>query len=71
MADLGAIAEQLDDLAEQLVDAGMDLLRDALRSGATKRPDAEKKIAQARRSVEKAAHLLRGLEADAVADADD
>lgn len=65
MADLDMLADQLADIAEQLGDASMALLSEAVRSGATKRPDAEKKLAQARRSVDKAVHVLRSLDGSA------
>jgi hypothetical protein len=37
-------------------------LRDALERGDVDRPVEERRLTQARRSVEKAAHLLRGLD---------
>jgi len=37
-------------------------LKGALRAGASGRPADEKRITQARRAVEKAAHILRGLD---------
>jgi hypothetical protein len=58
MADHHDLAEQLDAIAETLTDRMMSDLRDALERGG--RPVDEKRLASARRAVEKAAHLLRG-----------
>lgn len=60
--DLGEVADRLDDIAEQLSDLGMSALRAALADaeGDGRRPEVEKRIAKARRSVERAAQLLRG-----------
>lgn len=65
MPDLEDLAERLGAIADELADAALDRLRrgaDAVRSGGV--PDAavvaeEKRITRARRSVEKAAGLLR------------
>ena len=58
------IADRLDRISEDIADAAIELLRDALRSGASSRPTSEKTLTQARRAVEKAAHLLRSVEPD-------
>jgi DNA-binding FrmR family transcriptional regulator len=57
------IAEQLDAIAAELDERAFELLREAAaeRSG---RPADDKRLTQARRAVEKAAHLLRGAAAD-------
>jgi hypothetical protein len=55
------LADRLDVIAEELSDLAMDSLRDALERGDADRPVEERRLTQARRSVEKAAHLLRGL----------
>lgn len=52
------IREQLEQIAEQLDDLAMAVLRDAVEEGATSRPEEEKKLARARRSVEKAIQIL-------------
>jgi hypothetical protein len=59
--DLEAIASRLDDLAEQLSDLAISTLREALddEDGDGKRPEVEKRITKARRSLDKAAALLR------------
>jgi hypothetical protein len=57
------LAEQLDAIAAELDERAFELLREAAaeRSG---RPADDKRLTQARRAVEKAAHLLRGTSAD-------
>ena len=52
------IREQLEQIAEQLDDLAMAVLRDAVEGGATSRPEEEKKLTRARRSVEKAIQIL-------------
>ena len=60
--DLDSVADQLDDIAEQLAELGINALRAAIEDAESdgSRPDIEKRISRARRSVEKAAVLLRG-----------
>ena len=52
------IRQQLQQIAEQLDDLAMSVLRDAVGEGATTRPEEEKKLTRARRSVEKAISIL-------------
>ena len=52
------IRTQLEHIAEQLDDLAMSVLRDAVEEGATTRPEEEKKLTRARRSVEKAIQIL-------------
>lgn len=52
------IKEQLEQIAEQLDDLAMSVLRAAVEEGATTRPEEEKKLTRARRSVEKAIQIL-------------
>jgi hypothetical protein len=61
------LAERPDAIAEELADLALASLREALERGETGRPAEEKRLTQARRAVEKAAHLLR----DPAAAADD
>ncbi len=61
------LAERLDAIAEELADLALASLRAALERGDSGRPAEEKRLTQARRAVEKAAHLLR----DTAAMADD
>ena len=57
------IAERLRDIGEQLDDLSLSVLRDAAESG-SERPVADKRLTQARRSVEKAAYVLESLSGD-------
>ena len=54
-----ALAERLDAIGEELSDLALERLRATLDRGDTTRPADEKRLTQARRAVEKAAHLLR------------
>ena len=56
------LADRLDAIADEIADLAIDTLRGALRSGASGRPASEKQLTQARRAVEKAAHVLRGID---------
>ncbi len=60
--DLERIADKLDGLTEELVELGISALRAALEDsdGDGSRPEVEKRITRARRSLEKASVLLRG-----------
>jgi hypothetical protein len=53
------LADRLDAIAEELSDLALDVLREAVDRGDAARPAEEKRLSQARRAVEKAAHLLR------------
>lgn len=61
-ADLGGLADRLDAISEELAEAAIELLKEAVRTGAPGRPADEKRITQARRAIDKAAHILRGIE---------
>ncbi len=52
------ICAQLEAIAEQLGDMAMTALRDAVEEGATSRPEEEKRLIRARRSIEKAISIL-------------
>ncbi|MCP3934634.1 MAG: hypothetical protein GY708_04595 [Actinomycetia bacterium] len=60
-ADLDGVADQLETIGETLAEMGIGVLRDAIDDPDSdgKRPAEEKRITRARRSVEKAAALLR------------
>jgi hypothetical protein len=58
MADLDDIRGRLEGIAEELTDLAVQVLREAVESGAQSRPEQEKRITRARSAVEKAAHLL-------------
>lgn len=49
---------RLESIAEELADVSIDLLREAVEAGETKRPELDKRLSQARRAVEKAARSL-------------
>lgn len=69
MADLDDLRARLEEIGEELADAAMDALREALETGAGSRPDRERKLTQARRAVERAVRALDALQArDAGAD---
>lgn len=57
MADLDALRERCTGLAEELADAALDLLRQAV-DGDAEAAAAEKRVTRARRAVEKAGGLL-------------
>jgi len=59
MSDIDSIISDLEQVSEALNDAAMSLLAEAIRHGEKERPHMEKKISQARRSVDKAIHVLR------------
>ncbi len=67
MADLDALADKCKALAEELADAALELLREAVQGdeGAAK---TEKRVTRARRAVEKAAGLLGGRETGGAGD---
>lgn len=59
MADLEGLRERCDLLAEDLADAALDLLRQAL-DGDEEAGQVEKRVTRARRAVERASGLLDG-----------
>jgi hypothetical protein len=62
MAHYDDLADRLEQIGAELDEASFDLLQQAAADGASRRPDADRVLTQARRAVEKAAGLLRGLE---------
>ena len=61
MADLDELRARLEGIAEELADAAMDALRQALEDGAVRRPEAERRITQARRAVDRAVAALGAI----------
>ena len=59
MADLERLRTRCEQLAEELADASLDLLREAV-DGNEQAAALEKRVTRARRAVEKAAGLLGG-----------
>ena len=53
------LADRLDAIVAELDELAYDQLSEAVHDGATARPDVDKQLVQARRAVEKAAHVLR------------
>lgn len=62
MADIDEIKSRLESIAEELADLAVAALREAVEAGAEKRPEVERRLTRARTAVEKAAHLLDGVE---------
>jgi len=60
--DYDALADRLESIVEELDQIAFDQLREASAEGKG-RPVDDKRLTQARRAVEKAAHLLRGRDA--------
>lgn len=58
------LADRLDAISEEIASIAIDELKQALRRGEAKRPDSEKRLTQARRAIDKAAHLLRGQQGE-------
>ncbi|MGD9995589.1 MAG: hypothetical protein AB7L17_02975 [Ilumatobacteraceae bacterium] len=59
MTDHRDLAERLDQIVSELDERSFDLLREASAAGRG-RPDEDRRLAQARRAIEKASRLLRG-----------
>ena len=55
------LADRLEEIVGELDELSFDLLQQAVADGATQRPPEDRTLTQARRSVEKAAGLLRRL----------
>ncbi len=59
MVDLDDLAARLDALSEELADAALEALREAMDQG-ERRPELERRLTKARRAVVRAAALVRG-----------
>lgn len=64
MQDVSDVVARLEAIAEELADRAIEVLREAVESGASARPDEERRLTRARRAVEKAAALLDDRSAD-------
>lgn len=53
------IRNRLERIAEELADLGMQRLRESIDAGGHELPVDERRLAKARRAVEKAAHVLQ------------
>jgi len=63
MSDLASLAERLEAIVEELDQIAFDRLRLAAGDGQRARPDDDRELTKARRAVEKAVAVLRGLDA--------
>jgi hypothetical protein len=63
VSDFANLAERLQAIAEDLDEIAFDQLREAVADGEIVRPANDKRLMQARRSIEKAADILRDLDA--------
>jgi hypothetical protein len=63
VSDVAQLAERLESIVADLDELAFDRLREAVADGATERPRSDKELARARRAAEKAAHILRQIEA--------
>ncbi len=62
MGEYAAFADRLEAVATDLDDVAFDRLREAVADGELARPVEDKRLMQARRSIEKAAAILRALD---------
>ena len=60
--EIEEIRSQIDVLVEKVADLAMQDLRDTISAGEGKSSFKEKQLVRVRRSLEKASHLLLGLE---------
>lgn len=58
--NIESIAGRLEALSEELNDLAMSLVSAAIAEGKQERPEAEKRVSRARRTVDRAAAQLRG-----------
>lgn len=61
MSDVHALADRLQAIVEELDEIAFDRLRVAAADGQSARPDDDRELTKARRAVEKAVAVLRGL----------
>lgn len=64
MEQIDSIIADLESIEERLMELSMSVLSEAIESGVTERPQMEKRISQARRTVAKAKHQLQGSNTD-------
>ncbi len=62
MSDLNGIADRLAAIVEELDEIAFDRLRSAAADGQRSRPDDDRELTKARRAVEKAVAVLRGID---------
>jgi len=56
------IVSRLESISEEIADKALDVLKSAHREGASKRPETERQLTQARRAIEKAIGVLTRLD---------
>jgi hypothetical protein len=62
VSDLNSLADRLEAIVEELDEIAFDRLRSAAGEGQVERPDADRELTKARRAVEKAVAVLRGID---------
>ena len=62
MSDIGGLADRLESIVEELDEIAFDRLRLAAADGQRSRPDEDRELTKARRAVEKAVAVLRGID---------
>jgi hypothetical protein len=62
VSDLHSLADRLEAIVEELDEIAFDRLRVASADGQRVRPDDDRELTKARRAVEKAVGVLRGIE---------
>ena len=62
MSDLNTLVERLEAIVEELDQIAFDRLRLAAAEGERARPDDDRELTKARRAVEKAVAVLRGVD---------
>ena len=62
MSELDSIADRLTEIVEELDEIAFDRLRLAAADGQRSRPDDDRELTKARRAVEKAVAVLRGID---------
>ena len=65
MSDVRALADRLESIVEELDEIAFDRLRLAAAEGQRTRPDDDRELTKARRAVEKADAVLRGIDGSA------
>jgi hypothetical protein len=62
VSDISSLADRLEAIVEELDEIAFDRLRLAAADGQRDRPDDDRELTKARRAVEKAVAVLRGLD---------
>jgi hypothetical protein len=62
VSDIGSLADRLEVIVEELDEIAFDRLRIAAADGQRERPDDDRELTKARRAVEKAVAVLRGMD---------